>query len=124
MSGRYGPNSAEVQRLRSEIKTISKEQSIAMNDLWEHQDEDIWYETWRRVHETIALWNGGRSKEWTKAWADIWDKDIRGEILESRWACIRDAALAILVRDLISDEDFNVLYNPWASVMEVENDRS
>ena len=30
------------------------------------------------------------------------------------------AAVALVVRDLISDEQFQILYGPWASVMEAE----
>ena len=31
----------------------------------------------------------------------------------------RGAACALVVRDLISEEDFDLLYGPWANVMEV-----
>jgi hypothetical protein len=34
------------------------------------------------------------------------------------WAAAGDAAFALLVRDLITAEHFDVLYGPWASVMD------
>ena len=34
------------------------------------------------------------------------------------WTAARDAALALVVRDLITPEQFDLLYGPWASVME------
>ena len=33
---------------------------------------------------------------------------------------MRDAAIALAVRDLISQEHFDALYGPWASAMEAE----
>ena len=45
------------------------------------------------------------------AWAAAWDS--------ARYAA-RAAALALVVRDLITREHFDMLYGPWASVMEGE----
>ena len=36
------------------------------------------------------------------------------------WGATATVAAALVVRDLISDEQFQVLYGPWASVMEGE----
>ena len=44
---------------------------------------------------------------WGAAWGAAWD-------------AARNAALALVVRDLISQKQFQVLYGPWASVMEGE----
>jgi hypothetical protein len=35
------------------------------------------------------------------------------------WYAARDATLALVVKDLITPDQFNTLYGPWASVMEV-----
>ena len=34
------------------------------------------------------------------------------------WRAAADAVVALVVRDLITPEQFDVLYGPWASVME------
>jgi hypothetical protein len=35
-----------------------------------------------------------------------------------RWAVARDAARALLVQDVIAQEHFDILYGPWASVID------
>jgi hypothetical protein len=45
--------------------------------------------------------------------ADVWV--VIGEAVE-------DALLALLVGELITEEQFNTLYEPWASVMDVQMD--
>ena len=42
------------------------------------------------------------------AWAAAWD---------AAWGAARDAILAVLARDLISPEQFDVLYGPWREVI-------
>ena len=37
--------------------------------------------------------------------------------LDAAWNAARDAALALVARDLISTEHFDALYGPWASVI-------
>ena len=43
------------------------------------------------------------------AWADAWD---------AAWTSV----LAVMVRDLISQVDFDTLYGPWKSVMEADDE--
>ena len=51
-----------------------------------------------------AAWDAARRAAW-RAW-------------DAAAQAAADAALALVVRDLISEEHFQVLYGPWASVME------
>ena len=55
------------------------------------------------VDARVAAWDAARDAARAAAW-------------DAAWA----AALALLVRDLITPEQFDLLYGPWASVMEGE----
>ncbi len=44
----------------------------------------------------------------------------RGEALGAALGAALEAACALVVRDLISEEDFDLLYGPWKIVMEEE----
>ena len=58
-----------------------------------------------RVAARAAAWDAARAAALRAAWDAAW---------EAAW----DAAIALLVRDLITPEQFDLLYGPWASVME------
>ncbi len=118
--GKYGPNTAQVNEIRTKIPTISMEQAVKIDELWREQDIEVWMTTWDRVHRILEHGYKNRRDFWVTVWGEIWVEDIRGEILEPRWAGIRDAVLAVLVRGLVDEEDFDVLYNPWRETMEVE----
>ena len=63
-----------------------------------------------------AAWSAARSAARSAAWDAARD---------AAWDAARDAALdavaALLVRDLITCEQFDLLYGPWKSVMEVSH---
>lgn len=76
--------------------------------------------------------NAAKDAAWYAAKDAAWDaKDAAwaaaGDAGDAAWAAAehagdavgaaRDAALALVVRDLISPEQFDVLYGPWASVI-------
>ncbi len=75
MDDKYGPNTAEVEALIEEMRSLTPEQITRLD---------------------AAL---------DAAWGEAWD-------------AARDALVALVVRDLITQEDFDSLYRPWASVME------
>ncbi len=113
MSGRYGPNTARVEALIETIETITPEQGIRLEHAW----VSAWDEAWENAREAAqfaisqetwdAIWSTSRNASWIAAPGAI-------------WCVIWDAVVALTVRDLISEEDFDLLYRPWRSVMEVE----
>jgi hypothetical protein len=58
-----------------------------------------------------AAWGATRGAGWGAAWDATWDA-ARG----AAWGA-GCAAVALTVRDLVSDDVFDTLYGPWASVM-------
>jgi hypothetical protein len=62
-----------------------------------------------------AAWDAARGAAWYAAWDAAWDA-ARGAGWGAAWdaGC---AAVALTVRDLVSDDVFDTLYGPWASVM-------
>ena len=44
----------------------------------------------------------------------------QAERLRTAWLAALDAAVALVVKDLITPEQFDLLYGPWASVMEAQ----
>ena len=96
-----GPNGEVVEAHIEKCKTVTPEQVDRLNAAVDA--------AWG------AVWNAARDAAVDAAWDAVWNA--------ARTAA-RDAAgnsaLALLVRDLITPEQFDVLYGPWASVMEVD----
>ena len=70
-----------------------------------------------------AAADAARSAARYAAWSAAWNAArhaARDAAADAARDAARYAALALVVRELISEEDFQVLYGPWASVMEVE----
>ena len=118
---RYGPNTEAVEALIEKVKTITPEQAETLAIIWERSNNcaDEWDEVWlRAIHASE-----GRRGEWEAAWDAIGmfrkrTYEMGGHAVEhAAW----EATAALVVKDLISAEDFDILYRAWASVMEVEN---
>ena len=56
-----------------------------------------------------AARDAARDAAWDAAWSAAWS---------AAWCAAWDVVVALVVRDLITPEQFDVLYGPWASVME------
>ena len=112
---RYGPNTAEVERLLERMETITAEEDIALGKAW--KGGKAWDAAWDNAR------GSSRKSDRSDAVSDAWRIIEHLEVWDDDWDAARDAVLALVVRDLISQEDFDVLYGPWASVMEVEHDR-
>ena len=92
-----GPNGEVVEAHIEKCKTVTPEQVDRLNAAVDA--------AWG------AVWNAARDAAWDAVWnaARTAARDAAG-----------NSALALLVRDLITPEQFDVLYGPWASVMEVD----
>ena len=79
----------------------------------------IWYDACDAARGAAlgTTWHDARDAAWgaarDAARAAAWDA-----ARDAAWDTARYAALALIVRDLITPEQFDILYGPWRSVME------
>jgi hypothetical protein len=106
---KYGPQTAEIESLIAKIATLTDEQVQALEAAW----YAAWDDAWNAALDSAldAIWNASLN--------DALDATWEGD-LDSSWNAARYAILALLVRDIITPEQFEVLYDPWKSVMEVK----
>ena len=91
---KYGPNTTQIEALLEKVKTITPEQAKALDAPWDAPWKAVWGAAWVAVREAA---------------------------LEAALVAVWDAVLVTVTKDLISEDDFNILYGPWASVMEPQN---
>ena len=117
---KYGPNTTQIEALLEKVKTITPEQAEALAIVWDgsNNSADKWDEVWlRAIHASE-----GRRGEWEAAWDAIGmfrkrTYEMGGHAVEhAAW----EATAALVVKDLISEDDFNILYGPWKEVMGVK----
>ena len=115
--GKYGPNTPEVESLIERIKTITPEQIDKLDAVWGAAWDAVWEAALGAARDAaLAEALGGALAEALGA--------VLGEALDAALGAARGAAFgaacALVVRDLISEEDFDLLYGPWKIVMEGE----
>ena len=91
-----GPNGEAVAAHIERCKTITADEAERL------------YAAWDAARD--AAWDAAGNAAWNAAWNAARD---------AAW----DAAFALVVRDLISPEQFDLLYGPWASVFGVADER-
>ena len=96
MNGKYGPQTAEIEAIIERLKTMTVDEAKAL----------------------AAAWYDDRTAAWKAAWYAAWYAAVDAA-RDAAWYAI----LALLVSDLITPEQFDLLYGPWASVMEKEVDK-
>ena len=106
---KYGPQTAEIEAVIAKIATLTDEQVQALEAAW----YAAWDDAWNAALDSAldAIWNASLN--------DALDATWEGD-LDSSWNAARYAILALLVQDRIAPEQFEVLYDPWKSVMEVK----
>lgn len=97
---KYGSNTPEVEAVIKKINKLTPEQIKALDAAW---DEAYVCASW---DEARRAKDAARREAWY------------GARVEARYAAW-DALMALVVKDLITPEQFDLLYGPWASVMEV-----
>lgn len=121
----YGPNGEEVADFIDRCGMVTFDQARALGNVV----EEI------KIDTLVAF--GARAQKST--WLVAWDQTIREiskfgreeEVCRAidnattptwklAWDAILLAVLALAARDIISKEQFDALYGPWASVMEVQ----
>jgi hypothetical protein len=113
-----GPNGEQVVSLFEEAGTITAEQAAVLHaarDAARYAAKDAagnaaWYAAWNAARN--AAWYAARDAAWGAAWNAAWNA-----AKDAAWGAAGDAAGALVTRDLITEEQFNVLTGPWVSVM-------
>lgn len=111
---KYGPQTPEIEALIEKVKNLTPEQADRLKEAWNTACGTEWG-AWLRATATsqasfygaalIAIYDAVRGNDVAK-----------GVPLYSA----RAALLALLVKDRISEKNFNILYEPWGSVMDHE----
>ena len=113
MSGRYGPNTAEVEKLLTKIKEITPTQAETLFVAWVANNAAD------RALAAFEALDATNYEQWIAVrYAAM--KAMPDDVPLNVWEAIWGATLALVVRERISEEDFDVLYGPWREVMEVE----
>lgn len=91
---------------------------------WQREHHKLVVPTYRPIKELPAWQALGPNGEAVAALIERCKTLTEGqtERLAAAGGAAWAAALALVVRDLITPEQFDVLYGPWASVMEARND--
>lgn len=109
-----GPNGVQVARVIEEARSLTDDQERAINDAGGAARDvartaawgEAWEAAWEAAWERTAARDAARTAAWERTAA--WDA-----ARVAAW----DAAGASVVRDLISDEHYQVLAGRWESVM-------
>ena len=109
--GKYGVNTAEVEKIIEKVKTITPEHAEALAAA--------------RSAVRDAAWDAARGAAWDTAWSAVRDA-ARGAAWSDAWVAARgaawdaiyDALLATFTRGMIPQEQTELLLVPWASAME------
>lgn len=125
MTGRYGPQTAQIEALLERVRNLTDDETQAL--------AAAWAAAWR-------AWDAWDA--WVAAWLTAWDARVAGRVAAVRDAAAwdaedaaratrdaaratRDAVLALVVRDLIGQHGFtqahfDTLVGPWESVLGTE----
>jgi hypothetical protein len=109
---KYGPNSPQVELFIDRLKVLTAEEVkriAARSAAWDAG----WIAAWDATRE--AAWNTTRDTAWDTAW-DAARNTTRNTAWDATWAATR-AAQAIVVMDLISEEQFQILTEPFAEIL-------
>ena len=116
---KFGPNTPEVRQLIKKLKAITPEQTMELAAAYDAAWNDAWDAAWNAARSAAnAVPSATRDAAYHAAYDAAWAA-ARSASYDAAWAAAYDAVLALLVKDLISEDNFHTLYGPWAAVMEV-----
>ena len=116
-----GPNGEAVADLIESVRRLTADEISRLAAAW----EAAWDAAWAAARDAAwdAAWEAARDAAWEAAWDAARDaaRDADWDAAwYAAWYAARAATLALVVKDLITPEQFDLLYGPWASVMEGE----
>ena len=110
-----GPNGEEVAALIERCRTLTNDEAKRLAAARHVALDAAWYGAWHGAW--AAAWHAARDAAWDAAWDAARDAALDAPKDAARHAAYH-AALALIVKDLITSEQFEILYGPWASAME------
>ena len=105
MSDRFGPNTAQVEAFLRVLRGLSGEQIETARADWDAASDAAW------AAARDAAWDAARDADWYAARAAA-RAAARDTVWDAVWGPAWDAAVALVVRDLISQEHFDTLTAP------------
>ncbi len=119
MTGKYGPQTPQIEALLARIKTLPQgaiRELAALRNMAADRAA-AWDATWN------AAWDTTRAAAWDAdaVWAAVWDT-TRAVTGNAARGALWDAAVALVVRDLIgqhgfTQEHYDTLTGPWRKVV-------
>lgn len=109
-----GPNGREAAALIERCKTLTPDEIEGLATAWYATRNAAW-----GIAGDVA-WDDSRGAAWgaARGAAGLAVRGaVRGAARDAVWDAVWDAVGALIIRDLISEEHFNALYEPWRSVI-------
>ena len=120
----FGPNGEAVIPLLERCRTLTPDEIDRLDAAWYSARNAAWYSAWNAAGNAArnsarnAAWNAAGNAAWNSAW-NAAGNAARDAARNAAGNAAWNAAGALVVRDLITPEQFDLLHGPWASVMEV-----
>jgi hypothetical protein len=125
-----GPNGEAVAALIERCKTLTYGEAKQLGAAWGAARNAAWVAArdaargaaWDSARDAArgAAWDSARVAAWDAAGYAAWDSAraaARYAAGYAAWNAAGDAALALTVKDLITPDQFDLLYGPWEKVM-------
>ncbi|MHB1902625.1 MAG: hypothetical protein ACYCTG_00770 [Ferrimicrobium sp.] len=119
---RFGPNTEAVETLIEQIKNLTPEQALRVQEEFPRVPaEGVW------MYASEVSNHNGRGDAIRPALAaarmsanEPLDEATRAIVYGECWDLVSNAVVALVAEGLLDQEDFDQLYGPWARVMEVQ----
>jgi hypothetical protein len=118
-----GPNGEAVAALIERCKTLTYGEAKQLRAAWDSAGYAAWDSAGYAAGYAArgAAWSAARSAAWDAAWDTAWDAArfaAKSAAWYAAWDATWSATWALMVKDLITPEQFDLIHGPWASVME------
>lgn len=114
----FGPHGGQVADLFRRARSITTDDFNALSAAWDAARESATLAA--RVAARVAAWDAARETAREAAWDAAWDAACDAAINSAwvaAWVASRDAACALIVKDLISDRNYDILTNNWVEAI-------
>ena len=114
-----GPNGRDVAAIIDRARALTPGEMRRLDAAWVTARDAAWVGARDAARDAagVAAWVGARAGAWAAAWGAAWVGARVAAWVGARagaWdVAVEAAALATLVHDLITTEQFDLLYGPW-----------
>ena len=97
-------------------KSLDDDKRKELSAAWYNALDTAWYTAWGTARAAALRtawyndWYNDWHTDWYNDWYNAWDT-----AWNNAWNSVRDANLAVLVRDKITTKQFEILTQPWTS---------